>query len=43
MARNKNVRRKRSSFRKTNANNPWAGKLGNMCPCQNCRGSRYLF
>lgn len=42
MARKNSARRKKSTFRKSNGSNPWAGLLNNSCPCHNCRGARGL-
>lgn len=43
MARSTRARRKKSTFRKQNGTNPYAGRLNNGCGCQDCRGSRRLF
>lgn len=42
-ARSTRARRKKSTFRPQTGSNPFMGKFNNLCPCQNCRGSRGLF
>lgn len=43
MARNKRASRKRSTFKKQNGSNVFAGFWNNRCMCQDCRGSRSLY
>lgn len=43
MARSSRAKRTRSTFRKTNGTNPWAGHIGNNCKCKDCRSSQTNF
>ena len=43
MARNKNAKRNRSTFRKSGGNGWNVGAMNNRCGCIACRGHRFLF